>query len=225
MGKDEETFWRGVTSARKLPGLLPRKPKAPKAKPDEGPPAEPGAVVEEVPVSESDMESEGSDDEPSSDSEESEDGSARSTVSEESEAEGGGADDDMDGVDRKVDHKVELDGIGSIVYYTSKERFVAYCGRAAHSGEAQPCSRERTTMAVATAPEKGRPLGFLMAWLLDAESWDSRALHCNKAICMYSEEKRIEGRETLRVLPGTEKLFLLERRKREGEPEEPLKQP
>ena len=64
---------------------------------------------------------------------------------------------------------------------------------------------------------KGRPLGYLAAWLMVASDQSDHAHYAHEPTL----EKRKEAREVLKTLVGAAALMALERPQREGEPEEP----
>lgn len=104
---------------------------------------------------------------------------------------------------------------GEIRFYPMTQRFVAHCEHAGHG----TCRREKLSHHGRNAAQ-GRPLGYLAAWLLDCEYPD----HVQHLACtnILSQEARLEGREGLKGALGSDhELFLKERARRDGEPEEP----
>lgn len=104
---------------------------------------------------------------------------------------------------------------GEIRFYPATRRFVAHCEEGRHG----QCRREKLAHGGAYAPQ-GRPLGYLIAWLLDND-YTSHAEHL-ACTAVISLEDRQAGREALKAAIGADSpLFAHERCRREGEPEEP----
>ena len=218
-------LWFGTAYAKKLPGLRFRRPRPPPAEAagaagaEDGPDAEPDA----------DADADGSSSESTCSSEDESLHSAGggSHGPDESGPEDGPAvaPIDDDAADRGVDHRIDVPFVGSIVWYNKDGRFVAMCGVADHNiVPSKVCSRERTSKE-GGQPQRGRPLGFLMAWLLDGPAWGQKDEHCDKHLAVYSHADRLHAREQLKLVPGSEVLFALERPKRLGEADEPAGQP
>lgn len=71
-----------------------------------------------------------------------------------------------------------------------------------------------------------RPLGMMVAWILNADSWTSKEDHCDDLyIKCISWERRAECRELLRKTPNGALLMSFERKKNVGESEEPRDDP
>lgn len=108
---------------------------------------------------------------------------------------------------------------GEIRYYPATRRFVAHCENPLHG----VCRREKLAFAGAR-PAQGRPLGYLQAWLLDADygSHDEH-LACTALLDLPTREA---GRQALKEAIGeAADLFAMERPRKEGEPEEPAECP
>ena len=65
----------------------------------------------------------------------------------------------------------ERQGGGKLIYYANKQDFYAICG--CHGSL---CRKVRTSR-VGTATKQGRPLGALIAWLMDADSFSCAKDH------------------------------------------------
>ena len=105
---------------------------------------------------------------------------------------------------------------GEIRYYHKNGRFVAHCENPAHGN----CRREKLGYA-GVRKAQGRPLGYLMAWLAEAEDYDTHAQHlaCTNNLPLGARQA---GREALKAAIGSDAvLFRAERACREGELEEP----
>lgn len=108
---------------------------------------------------------------------------------------------------------------GEIRFYPATRRFVAHCEEAKHG----QCRREKLPHGGAYAPQ-GRPLGYLVAWLLDND-YPSHAEHL-ASTAVIPLEARQAGRDALKAAIGADSpLFAHERCRREGEPEEPVQCP
>ena len=90
-------------------------------------------------------------------------------------------------------------------------------------------TKRRTGVALARGnPAQGRPLGYLVAWALDAENFAHTQGADGHMAHTPSYERRVEARAFLRAMEtdSSRQLFLAERPMREGEPDgEPLECP
>jgi hypothetical protein len=69
---------------------------------------------------------------------------------------------------------------------------------------------------------QGRPLGLLVAWLMNTNSLGDKAEHCNAFVVMgLSQEIRLAARDTLRGMPNGQALLDCERPLKDGEGPEP----
>ena len=121
------------------------------------------------------------------------------------------------------------DGCGIIRYYAKTQNFTAECKCFNHI----KCIKTRQStsaaaMATAKKPSdnikaKGRPLGYLAAWLQDGKQHASKkdhwALHNELIATEYT--KRVAARTMLSLHPQGQALLAKERAKRDGEPDEP----
>ena len=105
---------------------------------------------------------------------------------------------------------------GTIRYYEKSQSMVAFCDRCAGD-----CRKSRTVKANAQRPSQGRPLGFLLAWLEAAEEYGGRAADHN-VLCLPLHAARVAARNDCRALLGYDVLAGKERRRADGEAEEPL---
>ena len=117
--------------------------------------------------------------------------------------------------------RIEVEG-GSLAYYAGSQQFNALCRNTAHVGE---CRMTRTKNADSTERNmaKGRPLGFLQAWLLAAEDYQTAEDHMKR--CRPPQSERQFARGYLTILEGIEPFFAQERPARtelgeDSEPEE-----
>ena len=112
------------------------------------------------------------------------------------------------------------------------ESLDAHCSLCSHEHRVNPCRLNRTRFKCKRNINKarGRPLGFLLAWLAAGTSKTTRTLHGD----MLKPQKRAEGdeayftleiRQRLRIWlvedGGFTQLLELERPRRAGEPAEP----
>jgi len=127
--------------------------------------------------------------------------------------------------------RFNVEGIGELVWYNvsaKRQEFYAFCpdlDHVRHAGDDPADARTkpkycRQARAAIGGEFSGRPLGFLMAWLLEAahcaDSYSHVHLHAP-----ISRARRVECRQHLSTLPGSHVLFERERPLRPGEDTEP----
>ena len=117
---------------------------------------------------------------------------------------------------------------GIIRYYNNSKQFTAEC-KCGH----QKCiktrqSTEAASVATSKKPShnalaKGRPLGYLTAWLLDGHNHESKAAHWaqENEILATTFDKRLAAREILKANATAADLLSSERPRRHDEAEEP----
>ena len=115
-----------------------------------------------------------------------------------------------------TERKVVVPGLGSIHYYPQTKAFSAFCMCSSHQPD---CRRSRKSTKKDQRPGQGRPLGFLMGWLMKASRCSDRFQHVK--FCTPTLQERQEGRRRLLEVEGSEVLFQREREKLAGEPDEP----
>ena len=134
--------------------------------------------------------------------------------------------------DLPFSHRVVVPDLGEIWFWRS-QGFYAICHGAEHHGRSlsveegsDPCRlgddrcvkfrthRRRTT----GAPFRGRPLGFLMAWLQEQHFHNYAWMHKQEYQMTYTDRKA--ARALLKQLERAWLLFCCERARDEGEPEE-----
>jgi len=121
------------------------------------------------------------------------------------------------------------DGCGVIKYYGKSSNFTAECKCANH----QKCTKTRQSTSAANLSTvktpsinmqaKGRPLGYLTAWLLDGKNHTSKSEHWareNEILATVFDE-RVSARNMLALHADGLQLLEKERPKREGEADEP----
>ena len=113
-------------------------------------------------------------------------------------------------------------GLGKIAFHQSKQSFEATCFNHRHGH----CVLSRTCKGRAlrhVGVVAGRPLGFLVCWILQSGACDSKAQHWDKDTWkeVFSLEARQKAREQLMGMPGGPTLAAHERARAAGEPEEP----
>ena len=116
--------------------------------------------------------------------------------------------------------EVRKDGvvIGHLSHNPRRETLTAHCRCVAKPhGD---CRRQRTCKAGPRS--SGRPIGHLVAWLLDAESWSSKDEHVQRSGASLSLSKREEARALFASHPGSDLFSRHERAREEGEPAEPV---
>ena len=113
---------------------------------------------------------------------------------------------------------------GTITWYQYSADFVAKCTHPRHQG-GSGCRKHRTGNA-GQVPARGRPLGWLTAWLLSSHLYPTGQEHKAPTACHLTPEERIGAREFLKTVGGdAAHLLALERSKREDEGSEPEHQP
>lgn len=100
---------------------------------------------------------------------------------------------------------LKVDGYGDIRYNPRTRVFVAHCQCNGHGD----CRRQRTAVRSGkhslqgfAGMGAGRPLGLLCAWLLEQKSFSTRRDHVNSSLVHLRRQKRVEGREHLKKIPG-----------------------
>ncbi len=120
---------------------------------------------------------------------------------------------------------------GHLVYNAADESIDAHCDLKEHVDRKNPCrlNRSRFVCKRGLNEARGRPVGFLMAWLAAAHHADSATSHKHMSrtrqchaedLAHFSFAKRSRGRQWV-VDNGLTDLLGLERPKRGGEGEEP----
>ena len=113
---------------------------------------------------------------------------------------------------------------GTISWYQYSGDFVAKCTHPDHAG-GMGCRKHRTSNA-GRVLAKGRPLGWLTAWLLSSHSHPTAQAHKSPAGCHFTLEERIDARAFLKAAGGAaQELLAMERAKREDEGSEPEQEP
>ena len=112
----------------------------------------------------------------------------------------------------KAEAVFEIDGVGRISYYQKHKRFECICFR--HSKTDERCVLTRTAAMNPRRPSQGRPLGLMMAWLLNASTFSDKAEHGDKFLvqCVCSKPVRLHGRSELRKHPEGRELETKEER-------------
>ena len=115
--------------------------------------------------------------------------------------------------------KCDIPGRGSIVWYKSNGNFVASCSLPHHGGISL-CKKTRTCYPSDRRRPQGRPLGHVLAWLLEQHGLgcvDQKSHHAVRP----SLQQRREAREALKGIAGSDLLFQAERQCRDDEGSEP----
>ena len=114
----------------------------------------------------------------------------------------------------RVDFVDERGNAFSLRYDHVDNGFIGYCG--AHAGA--KCTSTRTANS-GRKRGSGRPLGFMMAWMLSAHTFESKAEH--KAAAVPSLEARKAARAFLRGIAGSAPMFEMEAPPEAGAESEP----
>ena len=119
-------------------------------------------------------------------------------------------------------------GHGIIRYYNTTKQFTAECKCGHDKCVKTRQSTQAASMAASKNPSqntqaKGRPLGYLGAWLLDGRNHGSKAAHWEPVneILATTFEKRVAARDIFKSYPEAHDLLAAERPQGEHEPEEP----
>ena len=110
----------------------------------------------------------------------------------------------------------EVRGHGELHYYHMTHQMVAFCALR-NDEHSDGCRKQMTT-----APKSrgsGRPIGFLVSWLMQASEHNSKQshVHCSKP----TYEQRLEARKFFETLPHHERFAAFEKAKRANEDSEP----
>ena len=108
---------------------------------------------------------------------------------------------------------------GDIDIYIDRCLFVAYCGCPRHTDGMLPCYRSRTARG-GRIRAQGRPLGHLAAWL--RFRCHNRGGHMLVAARDLGQAARVQARNDLQAVAGSDVLFASERPLKAGEPPEPV---
>lgn len=121
---------------------------------------------------------------------------------------------------------VQLGAHGRIAYYeypvSGRKIFQATCGNKAHKG----CQKTRSAKEDAAKPAQGRPLGFLVAWLLQSDDWETKGGHFLVDVAQPGLAPNQDARSVARAIAhidfvGFADLEEKERDPRDGEDVEP----
>ena len=123
-----------------------------------------------------------------------------------------------------LEEPVGSQGLPTITWYPYSGDFVANCTHPRHQG-GSGCRKHRTGNA-GQVPARGRPLGWLTAWLQSSHLYPTSQEHKAPTGCQLTLEERNGAREFLKTIGGdAAHLLALERSKREDEGSEPEQQP
>ena len=94
---------------------------------------------------------------------------------------------------------------GRLVYSEKQDELSAHCALAAHLNPQNPCRLNRTCKEDhSPSKARGRPLGFLLAWLADADRHEHRTAHHRARLAQTPEdadalsyEKRLLARQSI----------------------------
>lgn len=109
---------------------------------------------------------------------------------------------------------LQIEGLGELRYYLKTGVMSAVCSKHA----AADCRRSSTTKPK-TGKLSGRPLGHLMAWLQQQDSYDGQTAHVHT--CRPSHSERAAAREYFSTLEHANTWLAYEKAKAPGDPDEP----
>jgi hypothetical protein len=114
---------------------------------------------------------------------------------------------------------------GIIRYYEKHKRFEATCPRFDHVSGGKPCRLTRYSTANKNLA-KGRPLGFMLAWLEAGRHMADHHEHIHPlALASLGLADRIRCRGLINAMPCGPAMLDKERPRRAGEPVEPMGDP
>lgn len=106
-----------------------------------------------------------------------------------------------------------IPGFGDLRYNPKSKALVAHCNHCKHGD----CRRQRTSVLGksaalfgAAANGQGKPLGLLMAWLLEQNDFRTRREHVSNSLVPLRHNKRVEGRNYLKNIPGQARCLSLD---------------
>lgn len=111
---------------------------------------------------------------------------------------------------------------GYVSFYSNKMVFQATCDNPNHG----TCKLTRTcrggSAGSSGAPNGGRPVAFLAAWLANGEHLESKPQHWDRAVMNSSLEQRVRLRNMFKQVESGRRLLSYERPAAPNEPEEPV---
>lgn len=110
----------------------------------------------------------------------------------------------------------EIPHHGELHFYHLSNQMIAFC-KYRNSSHCEGCRKQMTT-----APQKrgsGRPIRALVAWLMKADNFDTRAAHVHCSPPTLEERKA--GRNLFEGLPDHESFSKFEKKKNKGDDSEP----
>ena len=116
--------------------------------------------------------------------------------------------------------QIEIPGFGDITFYSASATMVACC-RQHHAKKA--CKKSKTVKGSQSflRQGQGRPIGCLMAWLMEGKNHDDQHSHVHYGESTLTLAQRKVGRRQFFQLPGAERFMQYERALREHEEDEP----
>lgn len=121
---------------------------------------------------------------------------------------------------------VQVSRYGVLKFYAGGCRMVAECTWSGHISKDTKCHLSRTAKQSSNPARhgQGRPVGKLLAFLLDQHTWPCNDNH---VYALFSRASRVEARAYLSTLAGPDVIGILssERPKRSGEEDEPMEVP
>lgn len=117
---------------------------------------------------------------------------------------------------------LDIPDVGQIRYNYMDEYFRAKCN---HPDHGTACLRRRSAVesgrgtSTKKSAGQGRPIGSLVAWLLQANKFPDQKSHVKAAVA--SKHARVAGRRLCMQQPAAEDMVQFERKQREGESSEP----
>ena len=119
--------------------------------------------------------------------------------------------------------KVKIGTYGWIHYEERQQKLNAHCAK----HRCEKCRADRLSCGSEHPNRRGqgRPIGFLVAWLLEGDELHSKADHgrdCKEQLSgIGGWEARVYARDWAKTLPGMDAVFAVERAKYDDEESEP----
>ena len=114
------------------------------------------------------------------------------------------------------DHYIYAVPGGELRFYTKTKRFAAFCDCTDNHG--RRCRRERK---VSLAVARGRPLGYLLAWLRLGHTWATNREHMDLG-AFIAHQERVDSRAWFEAQPNVGHFLAGEEPAPDGAPREPL---
>jgi hypothetical protein len=115
----------------------------------------------------------------------------------------------------------EVPGFGELRFNQAQRTIIAVCSCAQHAPD---CRKSRTVVEslLGARMGQGRPVGLLVAWLMDGPDHQDKASHNHRSVQSLTHDQRIAARSHFTQLPLSHQLLSYERHQRPNEDDEPV---